>query len=113
MPTIKTTTLIALVICLSSCKNPNSYPRLSDKEQLSPVLSEPISIDGELYIKVKDSYCLSRVHRITKGYIGSVGRVITLDIYECNKVIGYAPDEYGSFITWMVNFRQWLLGFLR
>jgi len=96
--------------CLSGCLNPNSYPRISDQEQLSPNFVY-VKIDGKEYIDVEKSVCFSRVYRIAKGYIGSVGNEMDLNIKECNKVIGYAPSEYGVFATWMENFRHWLLGF--
>lgn len=102
-----------IVSCLSSCVNPNSYPRIKDQEQLSPFLAPAVEIEGKLYIPVKKSVCLSRVYRISKGFVGSIGRELDLDIYECNKIIGRAPAEYGVFATWLENFRNWLLKFNR
>jgi hypothetical protein len=99
---------ILILICLSSCKNPNSYPKINDQEQLSPFFVYK-NINGKLYISVEDSVCLSRVYRISKGFIGPISEAIELDIRECNKSIGYAPREYGVFSTWMENFRFWLL----
>ena len=110
MQSLKMSTLILILICLSSC-NRNNAPKINDQEQLSPILADAVEIDGEMYIPVKESYCLSRKYRINKGYIGPVGRVLDLDIYECQKIIGRAPSEYGVFVTWMENVRVWLLKF--
>ena len=102
--------LIPLVICLNSCRNPNSYPRIDDQEQLSPVLRIE-TINEKDYISIENSYCLSRTYRISKEYVGAIDKAIKLHIMECNKVIGRAPSEYGVFATWLENFRHWLLEF--
>lgn len=94
-----------LITCLSSCLN---YPKIEDQEQLSLFLAEPLEIDGKLYIPVSESGCFSRVYRITRGYIGSIGSEQEYDVYECQKMIGRAPTEYGVYATWMENFRVWL-----
>ena len=48
---------------------------------------------------------------MSKDYVGPVGDPISLNIMECNKVIGNAPAEYGVLATWHENMRHWLLGF--
>jgi len=95
---------------LINCRNPDSYPKIPDQEQLTPFFSY-IEVDGKTYIDMEKSVCLSRVYRISKGSIGPINEAIDLDIRECNKVIGYSPKEYGTFATWLENFRIWLLGF--
>jgi hypothetical protein len=97
-----------LGILLASCRNPNGYPKISDQEQLSPFFVVE-TINGKDYISIEKSKCLARNYRITKGYIGPISDAIDLHIFECNKVIGYSPKEYGVFATWMENFRNWLL----
>lgn len=101
------------LICLSlvSCKSPDSYPRIADQEQLSPVFAY-IEINGKQYIDLESSYCLMRIYRITKGYVGPTTQAVELHISECNKVIGYAPTEYGVFATWLENLRIWLINLL-
>lgn len=100
--------LTTLVIAFQSCRD--SYPRIGDQEQLSPFF-EYINVDGTLYIDIERSRCLSRTYRISKGFVGSIDKAISLDIKECHKVVGYSPKEYGVFATWLENFRNWLLGF--
>jgi hypothetical protein len=102
--------LILLTICLSSCNDPNGYPRLADQEQLIPIFRY-VEIDGREYIDTEESFCASRLYRVSKGYIGSIQKPIRLHISECHKIIGRAPDEYNAFSTWLENFRNWLLGF--
>lgn len=104
---------IGLALAVTGCKNPNSYPKINDQEQLSPVMSTPVEINGKMYIPVEESYCLSRTYRIQEGYIGPVGRVLELGIEECNKIIGRAPREYGVYATWLENMRVWLNGFTK
>lgn len=104
----KTMLGILILICLSSCRSPNSYPKINDQEQLSPFFVY-VEIDGKRYIDVEESVCLARTYRITKGFIGPISQAIDLNISECHKIIGYAPAEYGVFATWMENFRFWLL----
>ena len=103
--------LMTLMTLIQSCRNPDSYPKLEDQEQLSPYLANVVEIDGEEYIPLKGSYCFSRVYRISKGSIGPINEAINLDIRECHKIVGRAPSEYGVFATWLENFRVWLLGF--
>jgi uncharacterized membrane protein len=102
--------LILTLIFLNSCRDPNSYPKIVDQEQLTPIF-ELIIVDGVEYINPRESYCLSRVYRIGKGYLGPISEAIKLNIKECDRVIGYAPSEYNVFATWLENFRHWLLGF--
>lgn len=112
--TIVKKTLILSLICLSllSCiRDPNGYPRIEDQEQLSPVFNY-IEINGKTYIDIDESYCLARVYRISKGYVGATTKAVELNISECNKIIGYAPREYGIFATWLENLRQWLIGLI-
>lgn len=94
-----------LITCLSSCLN---YPKIQDQEQLSLFLAEPVEINGSLYIPVDGSGCFSRVYRITSGYIGPISSNQEYGVYECHKMVGRAPREYGVFATWMENFRVWL-----
>jgi len=109
---LKKILLIPFLIFLNSCVNPNSYPRIADQEQMTPIFNY-VEVGGVEYIDLESSYCLSRIYRIGKGYIGPIKDAIKLHISECNKVIGYAPDEYGVFTTWLENFRSWLLRFNR
>jgi hypothetical protein len=79
---------------------------------MSPVFAKAVIIDGQEYIPINGSKCLSRVYRISKGYIGPANdNVIEHDLRECHKIIGRAPDEYGEFSTWLELFRKWLLNF--
>ena len=54
--------LTLLIIFLSGCKD---YPKIADQEQLSPIFIylEDGSIDSY------NSYCLSKIYRINKGFI--------------------------------------------
>lgn len=110
MQKMKLIQLILIITCLNACKDPNGYPRIDDQEQLSPNFFY-VEINGKEYIDTEKSFCLSRVYRYSKGYIGPISNAIKLPIYECQKVIGKAPSEYGIFATWLESFRKWLLSF--
>lgn len=105
---------LMLMTALSSCLNRQGQerPEIEDQEQLSPSFAKEVIIDGKYYIPVEGSICFSRVYRIDKTMVGSVGQVHDLDIRECNKIIGRAPQEYGVFVTFLENFRVWLINFL-
>jgi hypothetical protein len=106
--------LILLTTSLISCRNRygEERPILKDQEQLGVFLAKAVEIDGELYIPVKDSFCFSRIYHIGKDYIGPTEVAeIKLDIRECHKAIGRAPEEYLTYTTWLKDMREWLLGF--
>lgn len=105
---MKTLILLILLTVITSCRNPDGYPRISDQEQLSPNFHY-VEIDGKGYIDVEKSHCLSRIYRYSKGYIGPIGLAIEIPIQECQKVIGKAPREYAVFATWLEDFRIWLI----
>jgi len=102
---------ILFLICLSSCKDPNGYPRIQDQEQLSPYFVYE-TIDGKEYISIEKSKCNSRTYRITKHSIGPIDKAIGLNIKECQKIVGYSPKEYIVFADWLEDFRLWLLSLL-
>ena len=99
--------LILVLMNFLSCRDTN-YPKIDDIEQLSPVFSF-IEIDGKRYIDIETSYCLARMYRHERGYIGSVSEVQKLDITECHKVVGYSPDVYGDYTTWKESMRRWMI----
>ena len=106
--------LMMLMILSAGCRNldPNSYPRLDIQEQLSPAFAY-IEINGVKYIDMNKSRCLSRLYRVDREMVGPVNQeVFILPIEECNRMIGYAPSEYGSFATWLESMRKWLLAWL-
>lgn len=103
--------LMMLATLLSSCRNPNSYPRIENQEQLSPYFVTE-EVNGKQYISIEKSKCFSRTYKISKEFIGPIDKAIELDIRECHKVVGYSPREYGVFSTWLENMRHWLLGYL-
>lgn len=96
-----------LAICLSSCRD--DYPIIQDQEQLSIFIPEAIDIEGKKYLEVEKIGCFAKTYRISKEFIGAIDRPISIDYKECNKMIGYAPQEYSEFASWLVNFRNWLL----
>lgn len=100
--------LMMLATALTSCRDPDGYPRIENQEQLSPffVYTENGNID------VKKSKCFSRTYKISKEFVGAIDKHIKLDIRECNKIVGYSPVEYGVFSTWLENFRHWLVNLL-
>jgi len=100
--------LTALATFLSCDRD--DYPVISDQEQKSPVFIY-IEIDEKEYIDLESSYCLSRVYRISRSYIGPVRKALKLPIEECQKIIGRSPKEYGVYSEWFENFRNWLLIF--
>lgn len=102
--------ILGISLNLFSCNDPNGYPRIEDQEQLSPVYRY-VNIDGKMYVDIERSFCIARTYRISKGYVGPVSEPIRLNLSECDRIIGRAPDEYGVFATWLENFRNWLLGF--
>lgn len=104
--------LITLLMTLGACRNRRGVdrPEIKNQEQKSPVF-KIVEIEGKSYIDMDQSFCNSRIYQINSDYIGSDGRVIRLDIMECQKIIGYSPGEYGVFATWLENMRHWLKGF--
>lgn len=111
---MKILTLTIAMILFASCRrqNPNSYPRINTQEQLSPVFSV-VEIDEKEYIDIESSKCLSRNYQINRDVIGPVDdTVLVMDIRECDRMIGYAPQEYATFTTWLESMRQWLLSWL-
>ena len=99
-----------LLMALTGCLNPDSYPRIENQEQLSPFFVYE-TINGKEYISIEKSKCLSRTYKISKEFIGAIDKAVKLNIKECQKVVGYSPKEYGVFATWLENFRHWLLQF--
>jgi len=106
---MKALLIMSLLILSISCRR-NNYPTISNQEQLSPVF-EYVIIGEKEYIDIERSRCNSRNYKISKEFIGPTNRAISLNIKECNKIIGRAPKEYAVFATWLDNFRRWLLTF--
>lgn len=104
--------IILIMFGTLSCRNRSgeSRPEINDLEQMTPIF-KLVEVDGKEYISIEESVCLSRIFRHSKGYVGPIKGRIQLNILECHKMIGYAPDEYKVLVTWLENFRHWLLGF--
>jgi hypothetical protein len=111
MQKLKMMFVILLVSFLSSCKSPNSYPRIQDQEQLSPHF-EYVTVNNIVYISIDKSSCNSRTYRISKHSIGPINKAIKLDIRECQKLVGRSPNEYTIFFNWLESFRVWLLSMI-
>lgn len=102
------TILTVLMIASTACRDDN-YPTIRDIDQRSIFLADPVEIDGKLYIPVEDSVCFSRMYEHNKSGIGAVSEAQQLDVYECDKIIGYEPEEYSLYTSWKNSLRRWML----
>lgn len=73
-------------------------PTTEDGPQCSPIFKYVISMEGDEYISVKESYCICRTYRFSANYIGMVPGTSTWQepIKYCEKIVGWTPGEYAK-----------------
>lgn len=92
MQTLKKSSVILLMICLSGC----STPEIRDLPQMSLRLVLETDENGRRYVNEKESACFIRIYRHSKNHLGTVGRETEEDVLHCNKMIGYGPRDYAD-----------------
>ena len=103
--------LMLLMIFLSGCGS-NDIAESIDFNQKSIRLVFKTDESGRRYIDEDQSACFRRRYRYSIDLIGSISKVETLDVSECNKIIGNSPLNYKKKIDWLESIRlealRWL-----
>ena len=54
----------------------------------------------------ENNVCYQRDYKFSRGYIGKTSDFNEVELVECNKIIGYKPDDYIQVYEWQNEVRR-------